>query len=360
MEGMFRQLGIYSPVGQKYTPEDASQVMCYKETKDGQIMQEGLNEAGAISAWLATATSYSVNNRIMIPFFIYYSMFGFQRIGDMIWAAADSRARGFLIGGTSGRTTLNGEGLQHADGHSHIIASTIPNCLSYDATFSYEVAVIVHDGLRRMVQEQEDVFYYLTTLNENYVHPDMPEGVEEGILKGLYLFQEAEKKHKLHVQLMGSGSILREVLEAQILLEKDFNISADIWAATSFTLLARDGIDATRWNRLHPKDKKKVPYITQCLQDRKGPVIVATDYMRQYAEQVRQFIPALYTVLGTDGFGRSDTRETLRDFFEVNRYYIVVATLDTLVQEGKITSDEITKAIKLYKLDPNKPNPVTI
>jgi pyruvate dehydrogenase E1 component len=360
MEGMFRQLGIYYPMGQKYTPEDSNQVMCYKEAKDGQIMQEGLNEAGAISAWLAAATSYSVNNRIMIPFFIFYSMFGFQRIGDMIWAAADSRARGFLIGGTSGRTTLNGEGLQHADGHSHIAAATIPNCISYDATFSYEVAVIVQDGLRRMVEEQEDVFYYLTTLNENYIHPNMPAGAESGILKGLYLFNSPEKKYKLHVQLIGSGAILREIIAAQELLEKDFNISADVWAATSFNLLARDGIDVTRWNRFHPKEKQKIPYITQCLQDLKGPVIAATDYIRQYAEQVRQFIPATYASLGTDGFGRSDTRETLRDFFEVNRYYIVVATLDTLMQENKITNDEVIKAIKLYKLDPNKPNPSTM
>lgn len=359
MEGMFRQLGIYSPDGQKYTPEDAEQVMCYKEAKDGQILQEGLNEAGAISAWLAAATSYSVNNTIMLPFFIFYSMFGFQRIGDMIWAAADSRARGFLIGGTSGRTTLNGEGLQHADGHSHLLAATVPNCIAYDATFSYEIAVIIQDGLRRMVVEQEDVFYYLTTLNESYLHPEMPEGVEAGILQGMYLLKPAEKAQKLQVQLLGSGAILREVLAAQQLLAKDFNVAADVWAVTSFNLLSRDGIDVTRWNRFHPTAKPKVPYITKCLQDSVGPVIAATDYMRQYAEQVRQFIPKNYTVLGTDGFGRSDTREALRNFFEVNSYYIVVAALDTLAKEGKISSSVVEQAIKRYQLDPEKPNPLT-
>ena len=360
MEGMFRQFGIYSPAGQKYAPVDADQVMCYKEVRDGQILQEGLTEAGAMGAWLAAATSYSVNNCQLIPFFIYYSMFGFQRIGDLAWAAVDSRARGFLIGGTSGRTTLNGEGLQHADGHSHLIAATIPNCVSYDTTFSYEVAVLVQDGLKRMVSDQEDVFYYITTLNENYVHPDMPKGVEQDICKGIYLYKTAEKKRKLSVQLLGSGSILREVIAAQALLEQDFNIAADIFGVTSFNLLARDGIDATRWNRFHPQATPKVPFITQKLQEKKGPVIAATDYMRQYAEQVRQFVPAEYLVLGTDGYGRSDSREALRDFFEVNRYYIVVAALEALVKENKVTSDEIVKAIKLYKLDPEKINPVTI
>ena len=360
MEGMFRQLGIYSPAGQNYSPVDVDQVMSYKEAKDGQILQEGLNEAGAFSSWLAAATSYSVNNQIMIPFFIYYSMFGFQRIGDLAWAAGDSRARGFLIGGTSGRTTLNGEGLQHADGHSHIMASTIPCCVSYDTTFSYELAVIIQDGLKRMVEDQEDVFYYITTTNENYIQPDIPTGVEEGIRKGLYLFKEAEKKRKGSVQLLGSGSILREALEAQVLLEKDFNIAADVWGVTSFNLLARDGIDATRWNRFNPKSKQKTPYVTQCLQEKKGPVIAATDYMRQYADQIRQFIPATYAVLGTDGFGRSDSRKVLRDFFEVNRYYIVVSALEALVKDGKATNDDLLKAIKLYNLDPNKPNPVTM
>ena len=360
MEGMFRQFGIYSHVGQKYSPVDADQVMCYKEARDGQILQEGLTEAGAMSAWLAAATSYSVNNCIMIPFFIYYSMFGFQRIGDLAWAAGDSRARGFLIGGTSGRTTLNGEGLQHADGHSQLIAATIPNCVAYDTTFSYELAVIIQDGLKRMITDQEDVFYYITTQNENYIHPDMPKGVEQDICKGLYLYKAAEKKHKLSVQLLGAGAILREVIEAQMLLEQDFNIAADVWGVTSFNLLACDGIDAIRWNRFHPKDQPKIPFITKTLQGRKGPVIAATDYMRQYAEQVRQFIPAEYAVLGTDGFGRSDTREALRDFFEVNRYYIVVAALEALAKEDKVTSDDVLKAMKLYKLDPNKPNPITI
>lgn len=360
MEGMFRQFGIYSPAGQTYAPVDADQVMCYKEAKDGQILQEGLTEAGAMGAWLAAATSYSVNNCQLIPFFIYYSMFGFQRIGDLAWAAGDSRARGFLIGGTSGRTTLNGEGLQHADGHSHLIAATIPNCIAYDTTFSYEVAVLVQAGLKRMIEEQEDVFYYITTLNENYIHPEMPKGVEQDICQGMYLYQAAEKKRKLSVQLLGSGSILREVIAAQALLEQDFNIAADIFGVTSFNLLARDGMAATRWNRFHPQATPRVPFITQKLQEKKGPVIAATDYMRQYAEQVRQFVPTEYVVLGTDGYGRSDTREALRDFFEVNRYYIVVAALAALAKEQKVTSDEVVKAINLYKLDPEKINPVTI
>jgi pyruvate dehydrogenase E1 component len=278
----------------------------------------------------------------------------------MIWAAGDSRARGFLIGGTSGRTTLNGEGLQHQDGHSHIMAATVPNCVAYDATFSYEVAVIVQAGLKRMIEDQEDVFYYITTLNENYVHPSMPEGVAENICKGLYLFKAAAKQQKLTVQLLGSGAILREVLEAQILLEKDFNIAADVWSATSFNQLARDGVAITRWNRMHPQSNPKVPFITECLQERHGPVIAATDYMRAYADQVRQFIPTDYTVLGTDGYGRSDTRETLRDFFEVNRYYVVVAALEALAKDNKIANDMVAKAIKLYKLDPEKPNPITV
>ncbi len=362
MEGLFRQLGIYSPAGQLYDPVDSDQVMYYKEAKDGQILEEGINEAGAFCSWLAAATAYSTHNQTMLPFYIYYSMFGFQRIGDLAWAAGDSRARGFLIGGTSGRTTLNGEGLQHEDGHSHIMANTIPNCISYDPTFSYELAVIIHDGLRRMVVEKESVFYYLTVMNENYEHPSMPVGVEEGILKGMYPFKLAEKTNSnvAHVQLMGSGAILREVIEAAKLLEQDFNISADIWSVTSFNLLGREGLDIDRWNRFHPLEKPKVPYITECLENTVGPIIVATDYMKQYADQVRAFIPRRYEVLGTDGFGRSDTRKALRQFFEVDRHYVVVAALKALADDGVIEKTVVEKAIRQYHINPDKPNPLTV
>jgi pyruvate dehydrogenase E1 component len=364
MEGFFRQIGIFSQQGQLYEPVDKDQVSYYREDKAGQILQEGINEAGAMSSWIAAATSYSTNNRAMIPFYIFYSMFGMQRIGDLAWAAGDMRARGFLLGGTSGRTTLNGEGLQHEDGHSHVMASTIPNCMPYDPTFSHELAVIMHDGLKRMIEKQEDVFYYITLMNENYSHPGLKPGQEEGILKGMYLLQpSAVKKAKQRVQLMGSGTILREVIAAAELLEKDWGIAADIWSAPSFTLLARDGQDAERWNLLNPTAKKpRTPFVTQSLQSSEGPIIAATDYMRTYAEQIRAFMPAgrSYKVLGTDGFGRSDTRAKLREFFEVNRYFVAVAALKSLADVGSIDASIVAKAIEQYGLDPNKPNPVTV
>jgi pyruvate dehydrogenase E1 component len=364
MEGFFRQIGIFSQQGQLYEPVDKDQVSYYREDKAGQILQEGINEAGAMSSWIAAATSYSTNNRAMIPFYIFYSMFGMQRIGDLAWAAGDMRARGFLLGGTSGRTTLNGEGLQHEDGHSHVMASTIPNCMPYDPTFSHELAVIMHDGLKRMIEKQEDVFYYITLMNENYSHPGLKSGQEEGILKGMYLLQpSAVKKAKQRVQLMGSGTILREVIAAAELLEKDWDVAADIWSAPSFTLLARDGQDAERWNLLNPTAKKpRTAFVTQSLQSSEGPIIAATDYMRTYAEQIRAFMPAgrSYKVLGTDGFGRSDTRAKLREFFEVNRYFVAVAALKSLADAGSIDVSVVAKAIEKYGLDPNKPNPVAV
>ena len=362
MEGLFRQIGIFSQVGQLYEPVDKDQVMYYREDKAGQILQEGINEAGGMSSWIAAATSYSSNNRIMIPFFTYYSMFGLQRIGDLAWAAGDMRARGFLIGGTAGRTTLNGEGLQHEDGHSHVVASTIPNCVPYDPTFAHEVAVIMHDGLRRMIGNQEDVFYYITVMNENYSHPGLQPGTEAGILKGLYLLQpSAAKKPKLKVQLLGSGTILREVIAAVDLLRDDWGVEADVWSAPSFTLLARDGQDVERWNMLHPTDAPRKAYITECLEKSEGPIIVSTDYMRTFAEVVRPFIPKdrSYKVLGTDGFGRSDTRAKLREFFEVNRYYVTIAALKSLADEGKIKPAVVAEAIAKYGINPEKPNPVT-
>ena len=362
MEGLFRQIGIFSQLGQLYEPVDKDQVMYYREDKAGQILQEGINEAGGMSSWIAAATSYSTNNRVMIPFYTYYSMFGLQRIGDLAWAAGDMRARGFLIGGTAGRTTLNGEGLQHEDGHSHLLASTIPNCVPYDPTFAHEVAVIIQDGLRRMVANQEDVFYYITVMNENYAHPGMKAGQEEGIIKGLYLFQKAEDNTKHRVQLMGSGTILREVIAAADLLKNDWGIAADVWSAPSFTLLARDGQDAERYNMLHPTETARLPYFTECLKDTQGPIVVSTDYMRTYAEQVRAFVPRdrSYKVLGTDGYGRSDTRAKLREFFEVNRYFVVVAALKSLADEGTLSASVVAQAIAKYGIDPNKPNPVTV
>ncbi|OAJ72034.1 pyruvate dehydrogenase (acetyl-transferring), homodimeric type [Methylobacillus sp. MM3] len=358
MEGMFRQLGIYSSVGQLYAPVDSDQVMFYKESKTGQILEEGINEAGAFSSWLAAATSYSVTGVQMIPFYIFYSMFGFQRIGDLAWAAGDSRARGFLLGATAGRTTLNGEGLQHEDGHSHILASTIPNCVAYDPTFHFELAVIIQDGLRRMVQEQEDVFYYLTVMNENYAHPDMPKGVEEGIIKGLYQLSKSKAKGP-KVQLMGSGVILREVIAAAELLEKDWGVSADVWSATSFNELRRDGLNAHRWNMLHPEDKPKESYVEQCLKKAEGPVIASTDYMKSFADQIRAFVPQRFVTLGTDGFGRSDSREALRRHFEVDRHYVVLAALKALADDGKLPASKAAEAIKKYGIDVNKPNPLT-
>ncbi|GGY12325.1 pyruvate dehydrogenase (acetyl-transferring), homodimeric type [Massilia dura] len=361
MEGLFRQIGIFNQQGQLYEPVDKDQVMYYREDKAGQILQEGINEAGGMSSWIAAATSYSTNNRVMIPFFTYYSMFGMQRVGDLAWAAGDMRARGFMMGGTAGRTTLNGEGLQHEDGHSHLFAAAIPNCLPYDPTFGHELAVIVHDGLRRMVTEQEDVFYYITIMNENYAHPGLKAGQEEGILKGMYLLQEGAANAGQRVQLIGSGTILRESIFAAELLEKDWGVAADVWSAPSLTLVARDGQDAERWNLVNPTKEQRVPYVTQLLQDTQGPIVATTDYMRLYAEQIRAFMPKdrTYRVLGTDGFGRSDSRAKLREFFEVNRYYIAVAALRSLADEGKIDISVVEQAVVKYGLNPNKPNPVT-
>ncbi|AWN52983.1 pyruvate dehydrogenase (acetyl-transferring), homodimeric type [Methylobacterium sp. 17Sr1-1] len=360
MEGMFRQFGIFSQVGQLYRPEDANQLMYYREDEKGQMLQEGINEAGAMSSWIAAATSYSHSDAPTIPFYIYYSMFGFQRIGDLAWAAGDMRARGFMIGGTAGRTTLNGEGLQHEDGHSHLISATIPNCVSYDPTFSYEVAVIVQDGLRRMYAEQEDVFYYITVMNENYEHPGMPDGAAPGILKGMYLFREGKAGGKLKVQLMGSGTILREVIAGAELLEQDFGISADIWSCPSFTELRREAMAAERWNMLHPTEPQKKSYVETCLTGRQGPVIAATDYMRLFADQIRPYVPGRYKVLGTDGFGRSDYRVRLREFFEVNRYWVAVAALKSLAEEGAVPAAKVAEAIAKYGLNPEKPAPWTV
>jgi pyruvate dehydrogenase E1 component len=335
--------------------------MFYKEDQSGQILQEGINEAGAMSSWIAAATSYANHGVAMLPFYIYYSMFGFQRVGDLAWAAGDLRARGFLLGGTAGRTTLNGEGLQHEDGHSHLMSATIPNCVSYDPTFAYELAVIIQDGMRRMYVEQQDVFYYLTVMNENYAHPAMPKGAEAGIIKGMYLFSEDKAEAKVpKVQLLGSGTILREAIAAAELLKKDFGVASDIWSVTSFTELRREGMDCERWNMLHPEAKARVSYVEQCMAGRSGPVIAATDYMRSFADQIRGFLPKHYKVLGTDGFGRSDTRKKLRRFFEVDRYYIAVAALKALADEGTIKAGEVSKAIKLYNINPDKPNPTTV
>ncbi|MFO1150887.1 MAG: pyruvate dehydrogenase (acetyl-transferring), homodimeric type [Alsobacter sp.] len=364
MEGMFRQYGIFSQVGQLYRPQDADQLSFYKEDKSGQMLQEGINEAGAMASWIAAATSYSTSNVPMIPFYIYYSMFGFQRIGDLAWAAGDMRARGFLVGGTSGRTTLNGEGLQHEDGHSHILSATIPNCVSYDPTFSYELAVIVQNGLQRMIGDQEDVYYYLTTLNENYEHPAMPEGAEEGIIKGMYLFKAAEPKkgkgaRKIH--LMGSGAILREVIAGAELLEQDFGVQADIWSVTSFTELAREAAAAERWSMLHPQEPRRLSWVEQCLASRGGgPVVASTDYMRLYAEQIRAHVPGPYKVLGTDGFGRSDYRRRLRSFFEVDRHFVAVAALKQLADAQLLPSKTVAEAIGKYGIDPAKPNPARV
>jgi pyruvate dehydrogenase E1 component len=367
MEGMFRQFGIWSQLGQLYQPEDANQLMFYKEDRTGQLLQEGITEPGAMSSWIAAATSYSNSDCPMIPFYIYYSMFGFQRVGDLAWAAGDSRARGFLVGGTAGRTTLNGEGLQHEDGHSHVMSSVIPNCVSYDPTFAYELAVIIQDGLRRMYAEQEDVFYYLTVMNENYQHPAMPEGdgVAEGVLKGMYLFREGgparkgrgRAKPRPRVQLLGSGTILREVIAGADLLAEDFGVDADVWSAPSFTELRREALDAERWNLLHPTEPPRQSYVTSCLADRQGPVIAATDYVKTFADQIRPFLPGTYRVLGTDGFGRSDYRRKLRRFFEVDRYFVALAALQALAQDGTVPAETVAKAIARYDIDPEKPNP---
>jgi pyruvate dehydrogenase E1 component len=365
IEGMFRQLGIYSAEGQKYVPVDKDQVMYYREDKAGQILEEGINEAGAFSSWIAAATSYSVNNVVMVPFYIFYSMFGLQRIGDLAWAAADQRARGFVLGATAGRTTLNGEGLQHEDGHSHILSSVIPNCVSYDPTFGFELAVIIQDGLRRMVTNQEDVFYYITVMNENYAHPGMTDVADkdarEGVLKGMYLFREGGKA-KQRVQLLGSGTILREVIAAAELLEKDWGIAADIWSCPSFTELRREGMDVERWNLLHPTAKPRKAYVEGRLEGHDGPIIASTDYMKAFAEQIRPFVGKGrdYRVLGTDGFGRSDTREKLRHFFEVDRYWVTISALKALADGGALKAAVVSDAIGKYGIDPEKPNPATV
>ena len=417
MEGLFRQIGIYAPFGQLYTPQDADQLMYYRESESGQVLQQGITELGALASWLAGATSYSVSNQPMLPVYIYYSMFGFQRVGDLAWAAGDMRARGFLIGATAGRTTLNGEGLQHQDGQSHLLSAAIPNCHSYDPTFAFELTVIMQDGTRRMLEEQEDVFYYLTVMNENYAQPAMPKGVEADIIKGMYLFRDgddplpelspstdaqsdqpgsdapvihesdgtppqetrvdpahvvgkgkgkapraAKGGKELRVQLLGSGAILREAISAAGLLEQEFGVRADIWSCPSFVELSRDGFDVERWNRLHPTQEQRVAHVTACLQGRDGPVVAATDYVRAFADQIRAFIPhgKRYLVLGTDGFGRSDTRAHLRDFFEVDRYWIAHAAVAALAAEGKLEASDVQRAIDLWNLDADKPNPLTV
>ncbi|MFZ2737994.1 MAG: pyruvate dehydrogenase (acetyl-transferring), homodimeric type [Burkholderiaceae bacterium] len=359
MEGLFRQIGIYNPKGQLYTPVDKEQVSYYKEDKSGQILQEGINEAGGMSSWIAAATSYSTSNRIMVPFYIYYSMFGLQRVGDLAWAAGDMQARGFLLGGTSGRTTLNGEGLQHEDGHSHVLASTIPNCISYDPTFAHEVGVILHHGLKRMVERQDDVYFYITLLNENYPMPGLIAGTEEQIIKGMYLCKEGPKLTP-RVQLLGSGTILRESLAAQVLLEQDWGVAANVWSCPSFNELARDGQDCERWNLLHPTETQRISFVSQQLEKHSGPVVASTDYIKAYSEQIRSFIPKgrSYKVLGTDGFGRSDFRSKLREHFEVNRHYIVLAALKALSEDGTLPVAKVAQAIEKYSIKVDKINPL--
>ncbi|MBL8414310.1 MAG: pyruvate dehydrogenase (acetyl-transferring), homodimeric type [Propionivibrio sp.] len=364
MEGLFRQIGIWNQQGQNYVPEDHDQLMFYKESKDGQVMQDGINEAGAMSDWIAAATSYSVHGEQMIPFYICYSMFGLQRTMDLYWAAADQRARGFLIGGTAGRTTLNGEGLQHEDGHSLVLSGLIPNCISYDPTFSFEIAVIMQDGLRRMFQEQEDVYYYITVMNENYEHPEMPKDAEADILKGMYLLRKGQisdgKQAAPRVQLLGSGTIFREVIAAADLLKNDWGVDADLWGCPSFNELAREGKELARWNLLNPSAKPKLSHVETCLNDTRGPIIAATDYVRLYAEQIRPLLNRRYVTLGTDGFGRSDTREALRDFFEVDRRWVTVAALKALADDGVIERSKVAEAFAKYGIDTNKPNPMTV
>jgi len=359
MEGLFRQLGIYSSVGQLYEPVDHDQVMYYREDIKGQILEEGINEAGASSSWIAAATAYRNHGIFMIPFYIFYSMFGFQRVGDFLWAAGDMRSRGFLLGGTSGRTTLAGEGLQHQDGHSHLAASTIPNCVSYDPAFAYELVTIIQNGMQRMYVDNEDIFYYITVMNENYQHPSMPHGVKDGIVRGMYLFQKPPRKKLLHVRLLGSGTILREAIAAAELLAEDFAVSSEVWSVTSFTELRRDGLSTRRWNMLHPEEKPRLCYVSQCLSE-SCPTVAATDYMKIYADQIRDFVKGPYITLGTDGYGRSDTRKQLRKFFEINRYYIAVAAIKALAESGAVSHSTVSKAIKQYGIDPDKPNPVTV
>jgi pyruvate dehydrogenase E1 component len=364
MEGLFRQLGIYSSVGQLYEPVDAEQLMSYREAKDGQILEEGINEAGAMSSFIAAGTAYANHGINLIPFYCFYSMFGFQRTGDFAWAGADMRMRGFLMGGTSGRTTLAGEGLQHQDGHSHLLAANIPTCVAYDPTFAYEMAVIVQDGLRRMVTQQEDVFYYITMMNENYSHPAMPAGAAPGILKGLYLLRESRvAADRPRVQLLGSGAILREVISAADLLEGDFAVGADMWSVPSFTELRREGLAAERWSLLHPEQPRRLSFVETCLANRKGPVVAATDYVRLFADQIRPFVSThvrRYVVLGTDGFGRSDRRSQLRHFFEVDRRFIALAALKALADEGTIPAAAVSAALRKLEIDPEKADPTRV
>jgi pyruvate dehydrogenase E1 component len=359
MEGLFRTLGIYAAKGQLYDPVDADQVMYYKEDAAGQILEEGITEAGGLSSWIAAATAYSCHGVPMIPFFIFYSMFGFQRVGDLAWAAGDSQARGFLLGGTSGRTTLAGEGLQHQDGHSQILAGTIPNCRAYDPAFNYELAVIIHHGLERMIRDQENVFYYVTIGNENHAHPPMPDGVRDGIVQGMYLFRAAAPRAST-LQLLGSGAILREVIAAADMLEADWDVGADVWSVTSFNELRRDGLGNQRWNLLHPEQAPQLSVVERILGRQQGPVVAATDYMKSYADQIRPFVPHAYHVLGTDGYGRSDTREKLREFFEVDRCWVVVAALKALADEGEIPVGRVSEAIARYDIDTKKPNPLSV
>src|SRR5580698_1671203 len=359
MEGMFRQIGIYSSVGQLYTPQDAEQLMFYREDKQGQILEEGINEAGSLCSWLAAATAYSNHGVSMVPFYIYYSMFGFQRVGDFIWAAGDSQARGFLVGGTAGRTTLAGEGLQHQDGHSQLVATTVPNCVAYDPTYAYELAVIVQDGLRRMYQDQESIFYYITCMNENYPHPAMPAGVAQGILNGMYLLQIGGRG-KVRVTLFGSGTILREVLAAAELLEKNYGVPADVYSVTSFSELRKNALAMERHNLLHPNEPRQQTYIQLTLAEREGPFVAATDYMKTVADQIRQWVPGRYTALGTDGYGRSDSRAELRRFFEVDRHYVAITALKALADDGKIDKQTVADAMQAFGIDPEKPNPLSV
>ena len=359
MEGLFRQIGIYSSMGQLYTPQDSEALLYYREDKKGQILEEGINEGGAICSWIAAGTAYANHGVAMVPFYIYYSMFGFQRVGDFCWAAGDMKTRGFLIGGTAGRTTLAGEGLQHQDGHSLLVATTIPNCVAYDPCYAYELAVIVRDGLRRMYAEQENVFYYLTCMNENYAHPALPEGAEEGILKGMYRLRSGGKG-KVRVNLLGSGTILREVLAAAELLEQEFGVPADVYSVTSFSELRREALDVERWNLLHPGEEARTPWVSAQLAEAEGPFVAATDYMRTVPDQIRQWVRGRYVVLGTDGYGRSDSREALRGFFEVDRRYVALAALKVLADEGQLDMATVRSALQRFGIDPAKPNPVTV
>ena len=364
MEGLFRQLGIYSSKGQLYEPQDADQLMYYREDVKGQILEEGISEAGAFSSWIAAATSYANHGLTMIPFYIFYSMFGFQRIGDLAWAAGDLQARGFLLGATAGRTTLGGEGLQHCDGHSHLLASNIPNCVAYDPTFGYELAVILHAGLKRMMEAKENVFYYITVMNENYAHPALPEGSEEGILKGLYRLPDASpgggrRKRAGRVRLLGSGAILREAIAAADLLDEDYGVESEVFGATSFTELRRDGLDAARWNLLHPGEPPRTSHVERCLGGDDSPVVAATDYVKLNADQIREFVPARYVALGTDGFGRSDVRAALRRYFEVDRHFIAVAALKALADDGRLPAETVLDAIRRYGVDPERPPPAS-